>query len=257
MIAPGAIDDAIELGSLVLPPVAGMTWLVPIAGVTVRDSSLASHRANQAAGARLQPRDVDATVAAVCAHFGARPSSWNVGAASTPAQLEPALAAAGYTMARESAGLAITRLDTPIPAPQVAIRRADARDAEALATIGATMFGQDPDEALWLQRWTFASPELLVWLVRERDDRDAPILAFAQAYHGADGITRLGGAATLPHARGRGLYRALLRHRLQQAHRAGQGAAVIQANEETSAPICRRAGFGDHGRVRLWLRRVG
>lgn len=254
VIDAAALDDAIERGSLALPAVAGMTWWVPIPGVTVRDSAFDSHRANQVAGARLLPEQIDGTVAAVRAHFGARRSSWNVGVASTPSRLEPALASAGYAMTRESAGLAMIGLDRPIPAPAVTIRRAEPSDAERLAHIGATEFGQDADEARWLQRWSLASPELFVWLVCEHDDRDAPILAFGQGFHGRDGIARLSGAATLPHARGRGLYRALLQHRLQQAHRAGQAAAVIQANDETSGPICRRVGFGDRGRVRLWVR---
>ena len=79
VIDAAALDDAIERGSLALPAVAGMTWWVPIPGVTVRDSAFDSHRANQVAGARLLPEQIDGTVAAVRAHFGARRSSWNVG----------------------------------------------------------------------------------------------------------------------------------------------------------------------------------
>jgi GNAT superfamily N-acetyltransferase len=63
------------------------------------------------------------------------------------------------------------------------------------------------------------------------------------------------GAATLPPARGRGVYGALLRHRLARVREQGASAAVIQADAATSAPICRRAGFMELCRLSFWIAR--
>jgi hypothetical protein len=51
------------------------------------------------------------------------------------------------------------------------------------------------------------------------------------------------GGATADWARGRGLYRALVRARWEEAVRRGTPALVVQADPSTSAPILRRLGF--------------
>lgn len=64
----------------------------------------------------------------------------------------------------------------------------------------------------------------------------------------ADGVARLWGAATLEHARGRGVYRAVLGQRLQLARDAGATLALVHARIGTSGPIVRRCGFTSYGR---------
>jgi predicted GNAT family acetyltransferase len=56
-------------------------------------------------------------------------------------------------------------------------------------------------------------------------------------------IVLLGGAATLPEHRGRGIYSALVAKRLADARADGRTAAVIQAARSTSAPIAAKIGF--------------
>ena len=56
-------------------------------------------------------------------------------------------------------------------------------------------------------------------------------------------IVLLGGAATLPEHRGRGIYSALVAKRLADARADGRSAAVIQAVRSTSAPIAAKLGF--------------
>ena len=53
----------------------------------------------------------------------------------------------------------------------------------------------------------------------------------------------LSGAAILPGFRNRGLYRALLNRRLNDAIDDAIHTVVVVANSETSAPICRAFGF--------------
>lgn len=231
--------DALELGGLGVPMSPGRTWRVELPGVFVRDSAIASPRANQVTLARLDADDADATIARVRAHFGARPFGWNVGPRSTPADLVQRLERAGLRELHASVGLVLSDLAQPIAAPSFAMRRATPADAERLAAIGVSMFGHRPDEARWLQELGLSQPALQVWLAEE----DGELLGFGQSHVTADGIALLVGAATLPHARGRGVYRALLRHRISLAYAEGATTAIIQAHEQTSAPICKRVGF--------------
>ena len=70
---------------------------------------------------------------------------------------------------------------------------------------------------------------------------DGVAVASASAIAGPRGLL-LAGAATLPEARGRGCYRALVRARWDFAVARGTPALVVQA-QETSRPILERCGF--------------
>jgi hypothetical protein len=59
----------------------------------------------------------------------------------------------------------------------------------------------------------------------------------------------LGGGSTLPEARGRGCYRALVRARWDEAIRLGLPGLAVQAQYGSSAPILRRLGFVEVGTV--------
>lgn len=67
-----------------------------------------------------------------------------------------------------------------------------------------------------------------------------------------DGFTRLWGAATLPEARGRGAYRAVLAERLRASAERGAKTALVKGRISTSAPILRRAGFHHYGDERVY-----
>ena len=61
-------------------------------------------------------------------------------------------------------------------------------------------------------------------------------------------VARLWGGATLPHARRRGVYSAVLAERLRVALGWGASLALVKGRIDTSAPILRRFGFAPHGR---------
>ena len=67
-------------------------------------------------------------------------------------------------------------------------------------------------------------------------------VAFAIADRSPVGLF-LAGGATLPEARGRGCYRALVRARWDEAIGARPPGLAVQAQYESSAPILRRLGF--------------
>ncbi|KJQ53794.1 GNAT family N-acetyltransferase [Microbacterium sp. SA39] len=72
-----------------------------------------------------------------------------------------------------------------------------------------------------------------------------------------DGFVRLWGAATLPEARGRGAYRAVLAERLRAGVELGATTALVKGRVSTSAPILARVGFRHHGDERAYLLDLG
>jgi hypothetical protein len=73
---------------------------------------------------------------------------------------------------------------------------------------------------------------------------DGRAVAYAAADATAQGLY-LAGGATLPDARGRGCYRALVRARWDDSVRRGTPGLAVQAQHGSSAPILRRLGFTD------------
>lgn len=84
-------------------------------------------------------------------------------------------------------------------------------------------------------------------------DGDEPV-ASAHALFG-DRAVFLQGGATLPHARGRGAYAALVAARWRDAVEAGTPALVVQATS-MSAPILERVGFERLGEIKLYADRL-
>jgi GNAT superfamily N-acetyltransferase len=81
--------------------------------------------------------------------------------------------------------------------------------------------------------------QLPVWFLAVADGRPA---AAALAVPSDRGVFLIGGA-TAPWARGRGLYRALVRARWDYAVERGTPAVVVHADPRTSYPILRKLGF--------------
>ena len=73
---------------------------------------------------------------------------------------------------------------------------------------------------------------------------DGEPVAWAAAELAAGGLY-LAGGATLPAARGRGCYRALVRARWDEAVRLGLPGLAVQSQYGSSAPILRRLGFAE------------
>jgi hypothetical protein len=78
---------------------------------------------------------------------------------------------------------------------------------------------------------------------------DGKPVATGSAVHSDRGSFLIGGCV-LPEARGRGLYRALVRARWDAAVERGRPALISFTVPETSYPILRRLGFADAGRMR-------
>jgi GNAT superfamily N-acetyltransferase len=243
----GAIDDAIELGSLALPAIEGKAWFLEFPGVRARETAISHPFMNLVAMTRLADGDAEATIDAVALHFAARDKElgWMLGPRSRPRDLRLRLSRVGFDAVEEIDGLACTDLGLPIPMPSdVEVREAGAEDRPAFDAVKAAAFDLPIAAAAWIDELLFACPKERVRTVLAYVG-DRPV-GFAQTFwHGE--IAILGGAGVLPAYRGRGVFRALVAQRLRDAREHGLRAATIQAYQRTSSPILTRLGFQKRG----------
>ncbi|HEV2593272.1 MAG TPA: hypothetical protein VGU02_15425 [Gaiellaceae bacterium] len=174
-----------------------------------------------------------------------RPScAWEIGSHATPADLPEQLLARGFTDDAHTPlaiGMALT--EEPGAAPdgvEVKIVETDEEywESERIAQIS---FGEDVPAERKPYVPSAANPIYIALI-------DGQIVARASAAHGEHGVTLFGGA-TLPDARGRGAYRALVAARWRDAAERGTPLVVTQAGE-MSRPILARLGFHEVGTVR-------
>ena len=151
---------------------------------------------------RLGSSDVDATVDEVCAWYrrlGRHACTWEVTTASTPGDLHERLLALGMRPHEEPHMLALACTEKPdSDTPGVTVETVRTEDQLALvSSIFREDDGFDPPED-----WLRATPR---WLARV----DGEAVATADITE-MDTAVFLGGAVTVPRARGRGAYRALV-----------------------------------------------
>ena len=175
------------------------------------------------------------------------PSQWEFGPSATPEDLEEQL----QTM--------MVLLHAPTPAPEEIEARAVASVgelAEAFSVMTAAFGGPSADEETRRRdaelRWQERNPELRETFVALLDGR---IVGAATASYAASAV-QLNAGAVLPHARGRGVYRALVSARWHGAQARGLDAAVTQAGT-MSQQILSRLGFVAVGEIRSYVDAVG
>jgi GNAT superfamily N-acetyltransferase len=204
---------------------------------------------------------VEGPVAIVRAWFAARGRErfvWLVGPSTTPTDLEHRLLDVGAEPNPGGSDYMAMVLDhEPPPSPaDIELRRVETlADYVAMWEVQFVGFGM-PDEERAAIRTTL--PER--WAATADDPGRWSYLALVEGMPVAEGSVRrtvhgplwLAGGVTLPSFRGRGIYRALVRARWDDAVRLGAGALVVNANVDTSYPILERLGFRAVGRVR-WL----
>ena len=204
---------------------------------------------------RLEPSVVAATVTEVRAHVRERRhrrATWWVGSSATPADLGERLRAHGFVPddgpGSESHATSMALVHEPPRAPaDVVARRVDSLDEFRLAgSLGAEAFGSPEEEreewdAIAEERYAAEraghAPRCYLAFV----DGDPVGTARAIVADDVPAVMLIGGAV-LPHARGRSVYRALVRARWDDAAAAGTPALVTQAGT-LSRPILERLGF--------------
>lgn len=177
-----------------------------------------------------------------------------LGERTRPERLEAHLVGRGAELRETLAVLALDLVRAPLdldPPADVEVR--EVVDLETLRDydrIGVEVFGGTlrTDEELHSSLASIAEGGRDPMLVAYRGGTAAGIGGFTVA----GDVLRMWGGAVLPEARGTGVYRAVLDHRLRAGRDRGCRMALVKGRVETSAPILRRAGFAAYGEERAY-----
>jgi GNAT superfamily N-acetyltransferase len=197
---------------------------------------------------RLDPDEIPETLAEVrelVRRRGHRALDWSVGTSATPADLTERLLAHGLVADDEPHATSMVLVDEPPQVDGVEARRIESLDEFLTGLrIGWNAFGTPPEvraefEAVLEERFAaeragLAPRNYLAFL-------DGEPVGTARSVVDPVAALLIGGAV-VAHARGRGVYRALVRARWDDAVAAGTRALVVQAGA-MSRPILERMGF--------------
>jgi len=240
--------QAIESSLQVYPPVSGLSEDLAVKGVRGRVTDLSHPLANLVGMADIAPDDVDATLTMVRNRYsrGRKAYGWVTGPLTRPHDLGTRLVASGLKKEDEMAGMVLTDLAVPIAVdPKIEIREATLHEAQAASEMMARAYDM-PEEVARFFNVLLAMTDSKVQnrgYFAYVDGGTEPVGWSYLVYLPDSPIVLLGGAATLPEHRGRGIYSALVAKRLADARADGRSAAVIQAVRSTSAPIAAKLGF--------------
>jgi GNAT superfamily N-acetyltransferase len=186
---------------------------------------------------RFRPEELDevrAEIHAALRERGRSEVSWEVGSHAEPADLVQRLEALGLRETEHQVGMVLDRPPDDVP-EDVEVRRVATDDewfeAERIAAIA---FGEKTMPERRAYRPDPAKPIYLAFV-------DGAPAARGSASYTEHGVMLFGGA-TLPEARGRGAYRALVQARWADAVERGTPLLITQASP-MSRPILARLGF--------------
>ena len=230
----GPNDERIETARYTLCMGAGATWN------TVQRQRFAAGELDE----------VIAEVRALLRERGRTKTQWEVGSAAEPAGLVELLLERGLVHDSDPYAVALV-LTEPPPDPGLTARAVQTFEEYAAANaVQWDAFGASDDERTERERllpglWR-DSPTIMhaVWL-------DGAIVSAGTSAVTAHGLLLYSGA-TLPSARGRGAYRALLRARWDEAVVRGTPVLITQGGS-MSRPILERTGFRPVGHVHMLL----
>lgn len=256
---PATMDEILESA------VADFWWLPPHATVVSRPEITYVHSPVHArlynTVARVSAPSVryEALLDEVGAAHRERPSDWKLAAPSLDDTLEGMLEGRGYRLAAEAIATSIAVDATRPPTPDwVAIHQVTTRAAlRAQYDVMDQAFGNEtrdvPDEELDHHLSNSVGPDARCRRFLAIDlATDRPVATASYNIFQALGFGFLWGGSTVPEARGRGAYSALVTARMQDARARGLHHVGLHAMTTTSAPILARQGFEAHGPCRVW-----
>ncbi len=202
---------------------------------------------------RLTERDVDSAVEeirAVLHEHGRGGAEWELGESCTPSDIVERLERLGI-VADEDEPIAVGMVlssgrAVPVPGDVVARPVASVHELVVARRIQHASFGGDADDVALVEAVSDFAAEGIAGSTFLAFLDGAPVAA-AYASYTPFGLLLFGGA-TLPDARGRGAYRALVAARLDEAVRRGTPVLVTHAGR-MSRPILERLGFTPVARI--------
>jgi hypothetical protein len=203
-------------------------------------------------GVNVAPDEIEALVAEVRERVPAeKEQAWWIGPSSEPADLHERLVALGFREPRDRVATlhAVALAEEPAPMPAgVTVRRIETfEDFVAAREVQWDAFDHPEDRRAAVRprlREDFEESLAIgvpVSFLAELDGRPA---ATGMSIPSERGALLIAGS-TAAWARGRGLYRALVRARWDDAVERGTPALAVMANPDTSYPILKRLGFQD------------
>jgi hypothetical protein len=237
--------DAIESSLFAYPSVPGVSTALGMKGMQGRVTPLSHPLANLVGMAQLPDSQAVITIHAVKDRFvkERKAFGWVVGPLTRPLDLSRQLAEAGLHPIAHLAGMAAP-VDLKIKAnDKVKIREVDAAEQSRETEMMGRAYGMPPEVVALIVKMVSDNPGVQARAYFAYLDGPSPVAWSYLVYLPDSPIVLLGGAATLAEARGKGIYSALVKRRLADALADGREAAVIQADRDTSAPICAKLGF--------------
>ncbi|WLD93118.1 GNAT family N-acetyltransferase [Alkalihalobacillus sp. AL-G] len=182
--------------------------------------------------------------------FGSKPFSWWIGPDSSPGGLAGIVENHGYQHHDTYFGLvkSVEMMDDNLVPYKIRVAESE-QDVRAFVDVSASIWNYDEAtrETIVQQRIAYLRSEGCRGGVLVVSDGDRPI-AYAGYRFSSDGEAMyLSGTGVLGEYRGQGIYRALLKKRVELAREHGCKWIATQARTGTSEPILRRSGFEEIG----------
>lgn len=188
--------------------------------------------------------DADGVIDATIARYAERgsPFRWYIGPSSRPIGLGDRLLARSFAHIDTLAGMCIdTRRDRVVPDPRIAVSELVPSEDEAFVDVILSTYDAPASvrERLLSEIRNSRGVGIQRHYVARLEGEIVGATSYARLRRGGF----LQGAAVVEASRGRGVYRQMIRARLEALRSEGCDLAVVTARRSTSAPICARLGF--------------
>jgi GNAT superfamily N-acetyltransferase len=190
------------------------------------------------------------------AFFAGQEVEWKLYSHDRPPGLETELAAAAFTQNEAETFLAceVTSLMSVETTGAFDVREArDEQGVRDFAAAGAEAFGRDEGDRVEAWLAGLGDPRQRLFVVY---DDGEPVASARLELPSGRSFAGLYGGGVRPAWRGRGVYRALIAARAQEARRCGYRWVTVDALE-TSRPILERLGFEPLATIRAWAMNAG
>ncbi len=250
------IIDAIEYSPHMYTPIEGVFEKIPIENLSgFRCPSVDFEEFNAVGMSRIEEDQLEDTIKQVVDFYtsaGLTKIAWIVSPQSKPDTLVEKLESAGfkkeipvlgmYRSIGEELNISITE-EFEFKAKTLDEFAASFNDPEFCRMVERAYGMPEGAAGIYKMMGLIAQGMEVTFYVAYEKKENKPVGIGGLLYVPGTKIGLLGGAATLPEYRGKGIYSAMLKLRNEKAKKDGKENLIIQAKEATSAPIAEKNGF--------------